>query len=141
MKNFIIKYIWQFPQMLIAFIWFLIKREDITDRIQGKDYILYIGNNRGGVTLGNRIFLSNHYQGEYLQLIIAHESGHVIQSKYLGPLYIFIIGIPSLLWAWLHRQIAPKKSYYWFYTESIANKLGGVGINKEGILTWKHLIE
>ena len=43
-----------------------------------------------------------------------------------------MIGIPSILWAGLHNIIAPNKSYYWFYTESLANKL--MGLNKEGKL-------
>lgn len=140
MKNFIIKYIWQFPQMLAAWIWYLIKRKHILYNSVGKFYKVYVGANRGGVTLGDKIFISKCYHGEYLNMIIAHESGHVKQSLYLGPLYLFVIGIPSILWAWSHKWIAPKKSYYWFYTESIANKLGGVAVTPEGTLTWAHLV-
>ena len=93
------------------------------------------------MTLGDRIFISRCYHGEYLNMIIAHESGHVKQSLYLGPLYLFVIGIPSILWAWLHKSIAPRKSYYWFYTEAWANKLGGLGVNTDGTLMWRHLIK
>lgn len=138
--KFIIKYIWQFPQMLAALIWYLIRYEDITEKLTGKFYTVYRGANRGGVTLGDRIFLSDNYKGEYLALVTAHESGHVKQSMMLGPLYLFIIGIPSIIWAWCHKTVAPNKSYYWFYPEAWANKLGGVGVNERGVLTWKHLI-
>ena len=140
MKKFLM-YIWQAPQMLAALIWYLIRHKDITEKITGTFYTVYRGTNAGGMTLGDKVFLGNNYRGEYLQLIIAHESGHVLQSKYLGPLYLLIIGIPSLLWAWLHKTIAPSKSYWSFYTEKWANDLGGVAVNDQGILTWKHLIK
>ena len=141
MKNFIIKYVWQFPQMLAAWIWYLTRKKSILYNSIGNFYTVYIGANRGGVTLGDRIFISRCYHGEYLNMIIAHESGHVKQSLYLGPLYLIVIGIPSILWAWSHRWIAPRKSYYWFYPEAWANKLGGLGINGDGTLMWRHLIK
>lgn len=139
--KFLVKYVWQFPQMLAAWIWYIIKRKDILYKEEGKFYKVYVGANRGGVTLGDRIFISRCYHGEYLNMIIAHESGHVLQSRYLGPLYLFVIGIPSLLWATFHKSLFPKVNYYQFYTEKWANKLGGVGINEEGTLTWAHLIK
>lgn len=141
MKNFIIKYIWQFPQMLAAWIWYLVRKKSILYNSVGNFYTVYVGANRGGVTLGDKIFISKCYHGEYLNMIIAHESGHVKQSLYLGPLYLIVIGIPSILWAWSHRWIAPKKSYYDFYTEAWANKLGGLGVNEDGTLMWRHLIK
>ena len=140
MKNFIIKYVWQFPQMLAAWIWYLIRKKSILYNSIGNFYTVYVGANRGGVTLGDRIFISRCYHGEYLNMVIAHESGHVKQSLYLGPLYLIVIEIPSILWAWSHRWIAPKKSYYWFYTEAWANKLGGLAVTPEGTLTWAHLV-
>lgn len=136
----VLMYIWQFPQMLAALIWYICRKKYITAEVEGKFYTVYRGTNRGGVTLGDKIFLSDYYSGEYLALVIAHESGHVKQSVMLGPLYLLIIGIPSIIWAWCHKTVAPNKSYYWFYTESLANKLGGVGVNKSGVLTWRHLI-
>ena len=54
-----------------------------------------------------------------------HEHGHARQSLYLGPFYLFVIGIPSLLWACLYRK-HKRGSYYAFYTEKWADKLGGV---------------
>lgn len=141
MKNFIIKYVWQFPQMLAAWIWYLVRKKSILYNSIGNFYTVYVGANRGGVTLGDKIFISKCYHGEYLNMVIAHESGHVKQSLYLGPLYLIVIGIPSILWVWSHRWIAPKKSYYWFYTEAWANKLGGLGINRDGTLMWRHLIK
>ena len=35
---------------------------------------------------------------EMSERILVHEYGHTIQSLILGPLYLIVIGIPSLLW-------------------------------------------
>lgn len=135
--RFIITYIWQFPQALLAGIYYLMYRKNIVERIKKNSYTVYIGVTRGGVTLGNRVFISRYYFGERKDLVIAHEGGHVKQSKYLGPLYLFVIGIPSILWAATYKKIAPKKNYYSFPTERWANKLAGITVNKWGVLTWK----
>ena len=53
-----------------------------------------------------------------------------MQSQKLGWFYLFIIGIPSILNAWLRFT----KCYYDFYTEKWANKLANLktGINQYG---------
>ncbi|MCQ2427889.1 MAG: hypothetical protein MJ137_05750 [Clostridia bacterium] len=60
--------------------------------------------------------------------ILVHEYGHNIQSLILGPLFMPVIGIPSMLWCGLkpfHRLRRKKHiSYYSFYTEKWANALG-----------------
>ena len=60
--------------------------------------------------------------------MIMHEYGHTLQSKMLGPLYLIVIGLPSLIWAWLYGPVIPwsKNGYYVFYTEKWAEKLGEV---------------
>ncbi|WP_237558582.1 hypothetical protein, partial [Cellulomonas carbonis] len=56
-----------------------------------------------------------------------HERGHVKQSIYLGWLYLPVIGVPSIIWAGLRRLgLFAGRSYYSFYTESWADRLGGV---------------
>ena len=79
---------------------------------------------RGGISLGRYVFLSWGQAGD--RSTVFHELGHCRQSRMLGPLYLIVIGLPSLLWAWLGDRIAPDKSYYWFYTEKWADRLGGV---------------
>ena len=54
-----------------------------------------------------------------------HEWGHTRWSLYLGPLYLLIIGLPSIIWAMIHTPYS-KRSYYWFYTERLADRSGGV---------------
>lgn len=55
-----------------------------------------------------------------------HELGHVKQSHMLGWLYLIIIGLPSILWAWLGDE---DKCYYSFYTEKGANQAMGLKVN------------
>ena len=54
-----------------------------------------------------------------------HEWGHTRQSRMLGPLYLIVIGLPSLLWAaWWNP--GRKAGYFDFYTEKWADRLGGI---------------
>lgn len=121
----VLRFIWQLPQVVIAFIyyWYLTYKNDILDTCTYKGSIVFIKRKScGSVTLGQHIFLSPRATDNTLK----HEWGHTRQSLMLGPLYLIIIGIPSILWAMTHKTIAPNRSYYDFYTESWANKLGGV---------------
>lgn len=80
---------------------------------------------KGGLSLGLFVFAFND-ETESTRL---HEEGHSIQSMILGPLYLFVIGLPSLIWAgcfknWRRRH---NINYYSFYTESWANSLVNKG--------------
>lgn len=81
-------------------------------------------NELGSVSLGMFIFVTNIKHEE----TIMHEYGHTRQSMLLGPLYLLVIGLPSFIWAGCFDNYRSKhnKSYYDFYTESWADKLGGV---------------
>ena len=67
--------------------------------------------------------------------VVVHEYGHCIQSALLGPLYLPIIGIPSAIWANTpaleQARIHHHKSYYRFYPEKWANRLGKRATGKE----------
>lgn len=128
LKEFFINYIWQFIQNTLGFLYKHYIEEEIICRVDldAKDYECYLTRNGGGVTLGRYIFVNQNYKD--LTKVILHERGHVKQSRILGPLYLIIIGIPSIIWAATHKIIAPNKSYYWFYTENWANKL--IGLNE-----------
>ena len=121
----LILFIWQLPQHLLAilYIGYLVmmgKDLGIDSRYKQATVIPCIM--RGAVTLGNYIFVG--LNSEYRKTV-KHELGHTIQSKILGPLYLIVIGIPSITYCGL-RRIFPslrKKNYYNFYTERIANYL------------------
>lgn len=60
--------------------------------------------------------------------LLVHEYGHALQSLVLGPLYPFVISIPSALWFLLPccRKYRKRRrvSYYSFYTERWAEVWG-----------------
>ena len=124
---------WELLQNLVALVVILIFSAKRCGEYSGVK--LYVWNNGGGMSLGHHIFLpkasfmyfdmekANDYQINYIK----HEYGHSIQSSYLGPLYLFVVGLPSLIWAGCFDGYRKKNniSYYSFYTESWADKLGG----------------
>lgn len=57
-----------------------------------------------------------------------HEYGHTIQSLLLGPVWAFVIAIPSFIWCNTPRFVKMRKeegvSYYKLYCEGWANLWG-----------------
>lgn len=88
----------------------------------------------GSVSLGMFVFISKrpyfspYTEKEAEKMLLVHEYGHTLQSLLLGPLYLPIIGLPSIVWAGLpcFRKMRNNKkiSYYSLYTESWANSWG-----------------
>jgi len=116
-------YAWQLPQNILGLLLVLwLQPEDAYDFEGAKLY--YATRMRGGISLGRHIVVRSYMQdltGNYVR----HELGHTKQSRMLGPLYLIVIGLPSLLWAaWWHE--GRNRSYYSFYTERWADALGGV---------------
>lgn len=78
----------------------------------------------GCVTLGFFVFMDSRYDDDD---ILRHECvGHVLQNAILGPLFPFVIAIPSIIHAALHNKYCKDPNYYHFYTEAWANKLAGL---------------
>lgn len=121
----LILFIWQLPQHLLAilYIGYLVMMcKDLGVDSRYKQAIVIPCVIRGAVTLGCYVFVG--LNSEYRKTV-KHELGHTIQSKILGPLYLIVIGIPSITYCGL-RRIFPslrKKNYYNFYTERWANNL------------------
>ena len=121
----LILFIWQLPQHIVALIYFgylVMMCKDLGVDSRYKQAIVIPCVMRGAITLGNYVFVG--LNSEYKETV-KHELGHTIQSKILGPLYLIIIGIPSITYCGL-RRIFPslrKKNYYNFYTERTANNL------------------
>lgn len=120
LKN-ILFWTWCLPQTLVGLIVkFIFKGKRVDD-------VYYSFNSKlGSISLGKYIFLyENHLSDEYVR---KHEYGHQIQSFILGPLYLLVIAVPSLIWCGCFEKYRKKNniSYYSFYTEKWANKLGGI---------------
>lgn len=116
----ILLYLWQLPQNLLGLLFLFVLKGETRHRL-GSIRFYFLDAFPGGITLGEYIIV-----GTKQDLTVRHEFGHVLQSRMLGPLYLIVIGLPSLLWAWLGDRIASGKSYYWFYAEAWADRLGGV---------------
>lgn len=114
----ILLWIWQLPQHLIAlFMRAVIKVEPSTR------YIIWTNCGLPSFSLGEYVFMCESDAKGY-----RHEVGHTFQSRYLGWLWLLVIGIPSALhWVWYKCYGAKHgANYYSFYTEKWADKLGGV---------------
>ena len=121
----LILFIWQLPQHIVALIYFgylVMMCKDLGVDSRYKQAIVIPCVMRGAVTLGNYVFVG--LNSEYRKTV-KHELGHTIQSKILGPLYLIVIGIPSITYCGLRRLFPSlrKKNYYDFYTEKWANNL------------------
>ena len=114
----ILKYIWCLPQLLVGFIVMLVTRAKKDDRG------LYIWNSGYGLSLDSFIFVSKYAS----ENTIKHEQGHTKQSRMLGPLYLLVIGLPSMIWCHCFEgyRIKHNISYYDFYCEKWADQLGNV---------------
>lgn len=136
MKAFLqsLLFIWQLPQNLVALIMMLFIGK--LTMVGKTDWCTcYRGSNMsGGISLGSFAFVSPYLFNS--PEAIAHEMlGHTKQSRILGPLYLLVIGLPSLIHAWVHNPF--KSCYYDFYTESNANKNAGLTVNENCRLVFK----
>lgn len=126
--DFISNWIWQLPQNLCGYIYKNISKNNRKEKIENTavnklGIEAYSKTSPGSVSLGKYIFISERSKNDINT--IYHECGHSKQSRILGPLYLIIIGIPSITWAMLHSYIPYfwKYNYYSFYTEWWSDKL------------------
>ena len=124
--------IWQLPQNLVGLVfgWFLKGKERHADvpGIPRNVRVVSARNMQGGMSLGNFVY----FRKPAYDRLLLHEFGHCRQSRMLGPLYLLVIGLPSLLWAlWWHP--GRPVPYSWFYTERWADRLGGIRHGGSGI--------
>lgn len=91
-----------------------------------------------GISLGHIVFWSRESSRwhELDDRNRAHELGHTKQSRLFGPLYLPIIGIPSIsrvIYALAYREITGREwtRYYDGYPEKWADRLGGVPRDEE----------
>ena len=113
---------WGFPQTLAGFLLFLKYRKQphrpfhyAVSTVWEREF--------SGISLGLFLFAGKTAGDSFL----AHEYGHSIQSLLLGPLYLPLIGLPSLIWSragsCVSRRAQEGKDYYSFYTEAWAEHI------------------
>ena len=127
-------FFWEFPQNLLGLIVLSVmkyKRRIIN--IEQDAHRKYIETPHTGVSLGWFIIwtpLGNRFP--YLANDCRmHEYGHARQSVILGPLYLLIVGIPSLFRVAYSRWYRKKygrtwENYFDGFPENWADRLGGV---------------
>jgi hypothetical protein len=114
----ILLYLWSLPQNLLGL---LLRAIYNGNDSQYEDAIVRRSTKmKGGISLGRYIIINQWSTKD----TVMHEYGHCLQSKMLGPLYLLVVGLPSLL----HAAFCPCKrhSYYDVFPENWADKLGGV---------------
>ena len=135
MKVFIriLREIWQLPQHIIAYAIMIVNHKSIKQMVNkdGIRYYLVKHLSNCGISLGNYIFLDA--DGNYDNIIVRHEYGHQIQSLMLGPLYLIVIGLPSIIGNIINvikykyfRKYYDPDFYYKQPWEAWADKLGKV---------------
>lgn len=112
-----LKWIWQFPQNMLAVCLEGILCNVATRGIK-KDgnQIIRCDILPSAMSLGDYIFIPTNATRETIE----HECGHSRQSDILGPLYLVVIGIPSIVHNIIHTVCTKHGvtwDYYSFYTE------------------------
>ena len=130
----VLLFIWELPQNLLGlFVFAIMKRRRQIIRVEREKYRWFIETPRTGVSLGLFVFWTA--SGNRFMYLIndcrMHEYGHARQSARIGPLYLLLIGIPSLSrvfyrWWFFKRHKQNWLHYYDGYPENRADNLGGV---------------
>ena len=120
-------FLWQLPQNLVALSWLAVSRpvKKIAYRHYCVAYAARLPRNAGGVSLGSFAIVSPALAND--SKVVRHElDGHTVDSKIFGPLYLLVIGLPSMLHLAWHVRFGKGKSYHDFYTERRANRHAGL---------------
>ena len=104
--QYLLRFTWELPQTLFGASYTLlillfckIYEMQIYDGVMvircriGHDYW-------GGICFGSIILGDSRIKAEINNALFMHEFGHVLQSRQVGPIYLFKYGIPSLLSAY-----------------------------------------
>jgi hypothetical protein len=130
----IILFLWELPQNTLGVAYLLIKtaRGSVMSRSLERSR-LFVKVRHGAVSLGLFVFWSDTGDGVFTldERNRLHEYGHTIQSRILGPLYLPVVGIPSVsrvIYAHRYYKKHGKEwtGYYRGFPENWADRLGNV---------------
>lgn len=86
-----------------------------------------IGKNYGGFSIGTTCVVCDTYSE-----LLCHEYGHTYQNAILGPLWIFLVGIPSVIRYWIRSYKKDNSLYDSIWFEANASYIGQMIVrNKE----------
>ena len=138
----VLQWTWGLPQTLIGAAVFVIHKKDRHFDYEGATATGW--KRRDGVSLGKFIFVPEEsipkesvaeksgskesVSGKEGGFLLEHEYGHTIQSMILGPAYLILVGLPSIIWSRLPYFSKMRKrtgrSYYSAVFERTASELG-----------------
>lgn len=127
-------FLWELPQNLVGLLTYLYLRKlHKIEGIRQEQARLFIETRKLGVSLGWFIFWTRR-SNRYSHLVNdcrMHEYGHSLQSRILGPLYLLVVGLPSVMRHLYSVRYASKTGMQWMayydsFPENWADKLGGV---------------
>ena len=129
-----LSFLWELPQNALGLVWLGAEKAfGQVERLEWDRGRLFVESRRSAVSLGLFVFWR---EGENRWFILdgatrAHEYGHSFQSRWLGPLYLPVVGVPSVLrvlYAVAYREISGRRwdGYFDGFPESWADRLGGV---------------
>ena len=104
--------------------------------INGYGFITEVGGNWGGVSLGAFALCGSYNQPTkecydifWYHHTRMHEFGHSLQNCVFGPLFLFIVAIPSAIRYWLYMKDKLKSTYDSVWFEHGATVLGTAWIS------------
>lgn len=124
----LILWTWCLPQTLLGLtlhLFFQISNLIIKTKPHQETLLVILNlKNFGGISLGKYILINKRI---YNRTTLKHEYGHTIQNYLLGPLYLLIVGLPSITFSLLSRFSKKfAKNYYQRFPENWADRLGKV---------------
>jgi hypothetical protein len=126
--------VWELPQNAVGLLALLLARArgEVLDLDQERNTVV-VYTKSIGVSLGRYVFYSDGNNRWFRRdpLMRQHELGHRVQSRWLGPLYLPLVGVPStmrVIYAIAYRELTGNKwaGYSRGYPESWADRLGGI---------------
>ena len=129
------RWTWELPQTLVGASIALFHKEKPLRIIEYADQKVYLYDKfNGGISLGYYTHLdwnakdhNNNVVREGLKKSVKHEAlGHGTQSKWLGPFYLFVVGLLSIIHCAIHILCGRKWDYYSFPTEKWADNIAGI---------------
>lgn len=103
----------------------------------GYGFITEVKGNWGGVSLGAFALCGSYsqidgpcYDLDWYEHVRRHEFGHSIQNIILGPIFLFVVAIPSIIRYWLYNYGKLKSDYDSIWFERTATEWGTKSIKE-----------
>lgn len=129
---------WELPQNTLGALNYALHlaRGKVAKTTRERDRLFVELTGTGAISLGWFVFFSTTDNG-YVPVGLEnkdHEYGHSVQSRWLGPLYLPIVGLPSIsrvAYAVGHRALTGRRwaGYYDGWPERSADLLGGADVS------------